>query len=235
GKILRHAHQRHVDRLVAMGMVLTDHVAHDARGFAVGLVVLVALLVHRIEDAPMHGLQPVAHVRKRARHDHAHRIVEIRLAHFVGDRDQVDVGRRKASAVVVWRVGHSARSWSFRSLYDMYAIPFPFAMFAARLARFLPRFPAFRAAHVCRRPSLLPPPEKSAQTACSARRRAPSHGRSMSQTARHENISIFPFGMRSDRLAVSTMFLVNGMVVGAWSAKIPALVGRLGINEATMG
>lgn len=57
----------------------------------------------------------------------------------------------------------------------------------------------------------------------------------MSQTARQENISIFPFGMRSDRLAVSTMFLVNGMVVGAWSAKIPALVARLGINESVMG
>ena len=36
GKFLRHAHQRVVDRLVAVRMVLTHRVADDARRFAVG-------------------------------------------------------------------------------------------------------------------------------------------------------------------------------------------------------
>ena len=38
GEILRHAHQRVVDRLVAVRMVFTDDVADDARRLAVRLV-----------------------------------------------------------------------------------------------------------------------------------------------------------------------------------------------------
>jgi hypothetical protein len=66
GEILRHAHQRVVDRAVAMRVVLTHHVAHGPRGFAVGLVVGVAGLVHREKDAPVHRFQPVAQVGDRA-------------------------------------------------------------------------------------------------------------------------------------------------------------------------
>ena len=38
GKILRHAHQRVVDRLVAMRMIFADDVADDVRGFQILLV-----------------------------------------------------------------------------------------------------------------------------------------------------------------------------------------------------
>jgi len=85
-EILRHAHQRVVDRLVAMGVVFTDHVADDAGGFAVGLVVGEAVLVHREQDAAVHGLQPVAQVGNGAADDHAHGVVEIAAAHLVLDR-----------------------------------------------------------------------------------------------------------------------------------------------------
>ena len=54
---------------------------------AVGLVPVAAVLVHRIEDAAMDRLQPVAHVRQGARDDHAHGVIEIALPHLVGDRD----------------------------------------------------------------------------------------------------------------------------------------------------
>ena len=77
GKILRHAHQRVVDRLVAVRMVFADHVADDAGRLAVRLVPLVAVLVHRVEDAPMHRLEPVARIRQRPRHDHAHGVIEV--------------------------------------------------------------------------------------------------------------------------------------------------------------
>ena len=40
----------------------------------------------------MHRLQPVAHVGQGARHDHAHRVIEIRAPHLLFDRDRRDVG-----------------------------------------------------------------------------------------------------------------------------------------------
>ena len=93
GEVLRHAHQRVVDRLVAVRVILTHGVAGDARRFVVGAVRRVVVLVHRIEDAAMHGLQPVAHVGQRARHDHAHGVIEIGALHLVDDRDRPNVGR----------------------------------------------------------------------------------------------------------------------------------------------
>ena len=91
GKVLRHAHKRVVDRLVAMRMVFADDVADDARGFAIGLVPVVAVLVHRKENAAMHRLQTVAHIGQRALHDHAHRVVEIGALQLVFDRDAADI------------------------------------------------------------------------------------------------------------------------------------------------
>ena len=82
-KRLRHAHDRVVHGGVAVRVVFADDVADDARGLLVGLVPVVAELAHRVQDAAMHGLQAVAHVGQRAAHDHAHGVVEIRLAHLV--------------------------------------------------------------------------------------------------------------------------------------------------------
>ena len=93
GKILRHAHQRVIDRLVAVRMIFTDDVADDARRFAVWLVPLVAVLVHRIEDAAMHRLEPVARIGQRTRHDHAHGVIEVALLHLLGNRYRANIGR----------------------------------------------------------------------------------------------------------------------------------------------
>ena len=92
GEFLRQPHQRVVDRLVAVRVILTHRVAGDARRFVVGAVRRVVVLVHREEDAAMHGLQPVAHVGQRARHDHAHGVIEIGPLHLVDERDGPDVG-----------------------------------------------------------------------------------------------------------------------------------------------
>ena len=77
GEGLRHPHHGVVDRAVAMRMELAHYVADDARRLAEGLVPAVAAFAHGVEDAPVHRLQPVAHIRQRARHDHAHRVIEI--------------------------------------------------------------------------------------------------------------------------------------------------------------
>ena len=55
-EILRHPHHRVIDRQLAVRVIFADHVADDARRFAVGAVPLVAVDLHRIEDAAVHRL-----------------------------------------------------------------------------------------------------------------------------------------------------------------------------------
>ena len=87
-EILRHAHQRVVDRRVAVRVVLAHHVADDARALHERPVPDVVDLVHREQHAAMDRLEPVAHVGQRAPDDHAHRVVEVRAAHFLFEADR---------------------------------------------------------------------------------------------------------------------------------------------------
>ena len=73
---LRQPDERVVDRGVAVRVVRAHDVADDARGLLERPVRLHAGLVHPVEDAPVHRLQPVPHIRQCARDDHAHRVVE---------------------------------------------------------------------------------------------------------------------------------------------------------------
>ncbi len=61
---LSHPHQRVIDRLVAVGMIGL-HRAADHRGTldVAALGRHVQVVPHRIQDAPLHGFEPVANVR----------------------------------------------------------------------------------------------------------------------------------------------------------------------------
>ena len=50
-------------------------------------VPVVVQLVHRVQHAPMHRLEAVAHVGQGAADDHAHRVVEIRAPHLLFEAD----------------------------------------------------------------------------------------------------------------------------------------------------
>ena len=105
-EVLREAHQRVVDRLVAVRMELAHRVAGDARRFVVRPVRRVVVLVHREEDAAVHGLQAVARIRQRTRHDHAHGVIEIRALHLVRDGYEADIrGLRRLPGLAVFGVG----------------------------------------------------------------------------------------------------------------------------------
>ena len=87
GEVLGHADDGVVGRRVAVGVVLTDHVADDAGRFLVRLVPVVAHVVHGEEAAPVHRLQPVAHVGERPADDDAHGVVHVGPLHLVFDVD----------------------------------------------------------------------------------------------------------------------------------------------------
>ena len=94
---LRHPDERVVDRLVAVRVVAAHHVADDRRGLLVRPVRLQAGVVHAVEDAPVHGLQAVAHVRQRAADDDAHRVVEEARAHLLLELARLDPRARRPS------------------------------------------------------------------------------------------------------------------------------------------
>ena len=98
---LRHAHHRVVDRDVAVRVVLADDVAHDGRGLLeLRVRRQVEVLEHREEDAALHGLEAVAHVRQRARRDDRERVVQVPAPGLLGKRDLgIERQRRLAARV----------------------------------------------------------------------------------------------------------------------------------------
>ncbi len=84
-------HQGVVDRHVAVGVVLAHHVADDRGALAIGRAGRQAHLAHRVQDPAVDRLEPVAHVGQGARHDHAHRVIEVAHPHLVLDPDVPDI------------------------------------------------------------------------------------------------------------------------------------------------
>ena len=91
GEILRQAHQRVVDRDVAVRVELADHVADHAGAFLEAGGGIEPQLVHRVDQPPVHRLQPVAHIRQRARHDGGQRIGQIALGQRVRQAGVLDM------------------------------------------------------------------------------------------------------------------------------------------------
>src|SRR6266849_4338856 len=102
-EILREAHERRIDDRFTMRVVVAGSVAADFRAFAVAAVGGQAEIVHGYQDSPLHGLEAVAHVGERARDDHAHCVVQIRLAHL-----RFDIYRKQDGFICF--VSHSSLS-----------------------------------------------------------------------------------------------------------------------------
>ena len=70
-----------------MRVVVPHRLADDLRALPVLGAGGQVQIVHREEDAPLRGLQAVAHIRQRARDDDAHRERHERIAHLQFDVD----------------------------------------------------------------------------------------------------------------------------------------------------
>ena len=109
--VLRHAHQGVIDRGIAVRMVFTHHVGDRPRRLHIFAVPVVAALMRGVEDAAVYRLQPVTHIGKRARHDHAHGVIEIGALHLLDDGDRLDVGGagRAGWCFLVVQIGSHSR------------------------------------------------------------------------------------------------------------------------------
>jgi len=99
GKILSEAHQRIIDRLIAVRMEIAHHVADDLGGFLEPSVGVEAQQAHAVEDAAMNRLEPVARIRQRAMHDRGECVGEIALLERVAQRNILDIA-------AAWRWGN---------------------------------------------------------------------------------------------------------------------------------
>ncbi len=103
-KRLGHAHQGVVDRRVAVRMVDAHRLADHLGALVVALVVLQPHLIERVQNAPVHRLQPVAHIGQRPSDDDRHRVREIGTAHLLFDIDRDNArraGRPASSATSI--------------------------------------------------------------------------------------------------------------------------------------
>ena len=92
GEVLRQADECVIEGAVAVWVVLAHHLTHDRSALAIGGAAREAHLTHRVEDAAVDRLEPVAHVWKGTRHDHAHRVIEVARAHLVFDTNRLNSG-----------------------------------------------------------------------------------------------------------------------------------------------
>ena len=83
GEVLRQTHHGVVNRSVAVRMVSTQHRTDGVGALMIGLGRLQASFVHGIENTSVNGLQTVAHIGQRTRHNDAHRIIEEAFAHLI--------------------------------------------------------------------------------------------------------------------------------------------------------
>ena len=93
-EILGEAGQRIVDRLVAVRVVVAHRLADDLGALAVAARRVEPQLAHGIENAPMHGLEAVAHVGQRPVHDGGERVGQVALFQRILEVHGLDRPRR---------------------------------------------------------------------------------------------------------------------------------------------
>src|SRR6516165_3587014 len=74
-----------------MRMITFQNLSDRACALTKGFGGLQTHLVHGVEHAAMHRLETIAHVRERAAHNNAHRIVKIRTCHFIYNTDRFHI------------------------------------------------------------------------------------------------------------------------------------------------
>jgi hypothetical protein len=108
--VLHEAHEGVVDRGVTVRVVLPHDLTDDAAALVEAAVGPVATVVHRVDDAAVHGLEAVTHVGQRAADDDAHGVLDVAALHL-----GVEVDRLRAVGVDRGLLSHRVPScwWCF--------------------------------------------------------------------------------------------------------------------------
>ena len=90
-KVLGQTHHGIINSCVAMRMKFSENLSYDGGGFAELGRGAEPRVPHGIKNSPMDRFEPVSHIGKSARDNHTHRIIQIRLLHFIGQFLRLDV------------------------------------------------------------------------------------------------------------------------------------------------
>ena len=80
---LSHADEGHIDRAVAMRVILTEHLAHDTGTFLIRAAVEIAKFAHAVQNAAVNRLEAVPDIWQGTGYDDAHRVVDVALLHLL--------------------------------------------------------------------------------------------------------------------------------------------------------
>ena len=108
GEVLGQADQGVIHGRVAVGVIPAQHVAHAGGGLLEGAVGGQVVLIHGVENPPVHGLQAVPHVGQGPAHDHGHGVFNIGFFHLrhQGPLHNVLVRVPQLLRVVLWFLAH---------------------------------------------------------------------------------------------------------------------------------
>ena len=84
---LSQTHQSAVDTAVTVRVVFTHNVSDDTCRFLCRFVATYTQFVHSEQHAALYGFKTVTHIRQRTADDYTHRIVDVRLTHFLVNLD----------------------------------------------------------------------------------------------------------------------------------------------------
>ena len=73
---LRQVHHCVINRRITVRVILTHHLTHNSRRLHRRVWRLPAILIHRIQNPPVHRFQPIPHIRQRPINNHRHRIAQ---------------------------------------------------------------------------------------------------------------------------------------------------------------
>ena len=104
-ELLRHSHERVVDRRVAVRVEIAHHLADDLGALAVAARRGQPHRLHPVEDAAVRRLEAVARVGQRSSDDYAHGVIHVRALHLVFDVDGVLRGGEISHKFGDWGLG----------------------------------------------------------------------------------------------------------------------------------
>ncbi len=79
---LRQTNHGIIHGTVAMGMIMTQHVADGGCRLSERLIAGQTVLIHGVQDSAVNRLQAVSHIRKSSANDHRHCIINITFPYF---------------------------------------------------------------------------------------------------------------------------------------------------------
>ena len=154
-KVLSHAGERIIHRLVAVWMVFAQHLTDDARALAMRRGRIEVHFTHSIGDAAMNGFEPIPYISDRPVQQRIVRVLTIHIAQLLGQFDRTASLARQQRRLVLRQLRTAAPGCRPLCAHGWPPFPFPASSVSQvsriQLRRGSTALPIRRAISVCAR------------------------------------------------------------------------------------